>query len=127
MIPMENDQLLEYVFGQGNLFSPALSRWIGSSERFKSFVEEYKEKVRKKVTKAQKGKGDREEALKDVLYELHAAHLMLRCDQFTILPKPTYMVRIGSASGEADVLGSKDRDPIEHIVRAMNKAIIERG
>jgi hypothetical protein len=80
---MGNDQLLEYVFGQGNLFSPAFSRWIGSSERFKSFVEEYKEKVRKKVTKAQEGKGDREEALKDVLYELQVAYLMLRCDQFT--------------------------------------------
>lgn len=80
---MESDQLLEYVFGQGILSSPAFSHWIGSSRRFGSFVEEYKDKVRKKVTKAQKGKGNNEEAMKDVLYELQVAYLMLRCDQFT--------------------------------------------
>jgi hypothetical protein len=82
-IPMKNNQLLEYIFGQGNLFSPAFSHWIESSERFKSFAQRYKDKIRKKVTEAQKGQGNKEEALKDVLYELQTAYLMLRCDQFT--------------------------------------------
>lgn len=40
--------------------------------------------------------------------------------------KPSYTVRIGSASGEADALESKDEDHIQAIVNAMNKAIIER-
>ena len=80
---MENNQLLEYIFGQGSLFSPAFSRWIESSERFKSFAQRYKDKIRKKVTEAQKDQGNKKEALKDVLYELQTAYLMLRCDQFT--------------------------------------------
>jgi hypothetical protein len=41
--------------------------------------------------------------------------------------KPTYVVRIGSASGEANALASKDRDHIQKIVDAMNEAIIKRG
>jgi len=79
---MKNDQLLEDVFGKGNFSSPTFSCWIGSSPRFKCFVVEYKDKVRKKVTTAQKGSSDGE-ALKDVLHELQVAYLMLRCDQFT--------------------------------------------
>lgn len=41
--------------------------------------------------------------------------------------KPRYVVRIGSASGEANALMSPDRKHIEEIVAAMNKAIVERG
>ena len=44
-----------------------------------------------------------------------------------IMSKPTYVVRIGSASGEADALASKNREYIEHIVAAINAAIIKRG
>ena len=43
------------------------------------------------------------------------------------LAKPTYAVRIGSASGEGNVLASKDRDYIQKIITAMNEAIIKRG
>jgi len=41
--------------------------------------------------------------------------------------KPTYVVRIGSASGESDVLTSTDRDLTERIIGAMNQAIVMRG
>jgi hypothetical protein len=41
--------------------------------------------------------------------------------------KPTYTVRVGSASGEWDIISSKDREYIEDIVDAINEAIIERG
>jgi hypothetical protein len=41
--------------------------------------------------------------------------------------KPSYVVRIGSASGESDGLVSKDSEYIQKIVDAMNKAIIQRG
>jgi hypothetical protein len=38
----------------------------------------------------------------------------------------SYVVRIGSASGEANVLQNKDRQHIQKIVDAVNRAIIER-
>jgi hypothetical protein len=43
------------------------------------------------------------------------------------LMKDTFVVRISSASGEADALASKDRSHIEQIVQALNEAIIARG
>lgn len=43
------------------------------------------------------------------------------------LSKPSYIVRLGSASGEADALISKDREYIQKIVNALNEAIIKRG
>ena len=44
-----------------------------------------------------------------------------------VTAKGSYIVRIGSASGEADGLVSNDRDHIQKIVSAMNEAIINRG
>ena len=41
--------------------------------------------------------------------------------------KPSYVMRLGSASGEIDALISKDLDYVQRIVDAVNKAIIERG
>jgi hypothetical protein len=44
-----------------------------------------------------------------------------------VLAKPSYIVKIGSASGEGDGLVSEDREQIQKIVSAMNEAIIKRG
>lgn len=44
-----------------------------------------------------------------------------------IRAEPTYHVRIGTPSGEADVMSSKDQATIQTIVDAMNKAIVKRG
>jgi len=41
--------------------------------------------------------------------------------------KPTYTVKVGSASGEVSALKSKDEKYIQSIVQAMNEAIIKRG
>ena len=41
--------------------------------------------------------------------------------------KPTCIVRVGSASGEADAISSKDKKYIQTIVNAMNEAFIKRG
>jgi len=41
--------------------------------------------------------------------------------------KASYSVKIGSASGEATALESKDEKYIQSIVQAMNEAIIKRG
>ena len=43
------------------------------------------------------------------------------------LPKPTYVVRIASTSGEVVAQRSKDHACIRAIVDAMNEAIIRRG
>jgi len=44
-----------------------------------------------------------------------------------VMTKPSYVVRIGSASGEANALVSKDRAFVGKIVNAMNEAIVKRG
>lgn len=44
-----------------------------------------------------------------------------------ITRKPNYVVRIGSASGEADALESQDQDNVQKIVNAVNEAIVNRG
>jgi hypothetical protein len=44
-----------------------------------------------------------------------------------IRAEPTYHVRTGSPSGEADVMSSKDQATIQTIVDAMNNAIVKRG
>jgi len=41
--------------------------------------------------------------------------------------KPTYTVRIGSASGEVDGMRSQRKDVIEEVVAAINQAFIERA
>lgn len=41
--------------------------------------------------------------------------------------KPTYAVRIGSASGESNALEAEDKARIQKIVDAMNEAIVKRG
>jgi hypothetical protein len=41
--------------------------------------------------------------------------------------KPTYMVQIGSSSGESNILESQDADHIKRIVASMNDAIVRRG
>jgi len=43
------------------------------------------------------------------------------------IAKPSYVVRLGSASGETDALVSKDQEYIQKIVNAVNEAIIKRG
>ena len=46
---------------------------------------------------------------------------------WAVLVKPTYHLRISSASGETDALMSKDKDYIAHVATALNEALIKRG
>jgi hypothetical protein len=46
--------------------------------------------------------------------------------QRAIANQENYVVRIGSASGEIQAFRSSNREQIERIVAAVNKAIIER-
>ena len=44
-----------------------------------------------------------------------------------VMAKASYIVRIGSASGETDGLVSNDTEYVQKIVNAVNEAIIKRG
>lgn len=46
---------------------------------------------------------------------------------WAILSKPTYHLRISSASGETDALESKDKESVDRVVIAINEALIKRG
>jgi len=41
--------------------------------------------------------------------------------------KPTYFLKITSASGEAEPIKSRDKQYVDSIVTAMNEALIRRG
>lgn len=41
--------------------------------------------------------------------------------------KTQYLVRVGSASGESDDLGSPDKAQIQQVVDALNEAIVQKG
>jgi hypothetical protein len=79
---MTGDELVGYIFGQGALFCPAVSRWVRASDRFRAFVEEHKERIRNKVTEAQ-ADPDPDEKLKDSQFELKMAYLMLKVARFS--------------------------------------------
>ena len=44
-----------------------------------------------------------------------------------VTSKPSYIFRIGSASGEADALKSRNLEYMQRIVGAVNEAIVRRG
>jgi len=46
---------------------------------------------------------------------------------WAILVKPTFLVRLGSASGEATALASKDETYVARVVQALQQAVIARG
>ena len=46
---------------------------------------------------------------------------------WAVLLKPTYHLRVSSASGETEPLTSKDKQYIDHVVSALNEALIKRG
>ena len=79
------DELLEYVFSQGDLVSPMFSRWVKSSKRFRAFVARYKNRIRDKFIEAQRDPKPKEklEKLKDVLFELEIAYLILKDRRFS--------------------------------------------
>jgi hypothetical protein len=46
---------------------------------------------------------------------------------WAVLLKPTYHLRVSSASGETEPLSSKDKQYIDHVANALNEALIKRG
>lgn len=44
-----------------------------------------------------------------------------------LLVRPSYAMRLGSASGESEALVSRNKPQVEQITSAMNEAIVHRG
>lgn len=80
---MSVDKLVQYKFDQGDLYPPTFLRWVKSSKRFESFVETYKDKIRKKLKDTQKDPQPGEK-LKDVLFELEIAYLLCKTTRFAV-------------------------------------------
>ena len=59
------------------------SHWVESSKRFKDFAERYEDKIDRKFIDAQKDR-EPDEKLKDVLFEIEIAHLMLKTGRFSV-------------------------------------------
>ena len=77
---METAELISYGFENNRLI--AEEKWIysiNSSARFRNFVYEHRDKIRKKIREANSAKED----IVDVLAELEMAYLLLQIDRFT--------------------------------------------
>jgi hypothetical protein len=74
----QNDELLHYIFEQ-RVPDAAFEAQVDSSRTFRTFVETYRDKIRKKLRSI----GD-EERLEDLMCELEVAHWLLQDKRFTI-------------------------------------------
>lgn len=71
---MLTDELLQYLFdGQSNILAAPMAVWLGSSRRFTSFVNTFRDKIRKKLRVTQD-----QETLYDLQLELETAYLLLQ-------------------------------------------------
>lgn len=75
---MQVGELIRYIF-EGKHHDPQFEMWLTTSKRFKSFVETYRDKIRKKVRNVENDSG-----LKDVYFELQIAFLILGEPRFTL-------------------------------------------
>ena len=80
---MTADELLKYVLEQSGFLPRTFSRWVKSSDRFREFVEEYKDKICEKFAEA-KSDPEPDEKLKDTLFELEIAYLALKASSFSV-------------------------------------------
>jgi hypothetical protein len=76
--------LIDYILNNSHLTrTSSLKTWVKESDHFKSFVEQYKEKIRKKIREAQSG-----EVLTKVIAELFVAYCLLSDSRFSIEYEP---------------------------------------
>ena len=71
---MLTDELIRYIYdGRPHLLMEPMENWLASSRRFTSFVNNFKDKIRKKIYSTQD-----QENLLDLRLELETAYLLLR-------------------------------------------------
>lgn len=75
---MQTDELLAYIFERRRA-SPEFVSWLKTSKRFHVFVENHRDKIRKKVRNVENDDG-----LKDIYFELEIAALLLNESRFTL-------------------------------------------
>jgi hypothetical protein len=79
-LAMTVDELLDYIFVRNtHALAMQCAQWIAASPRFRTFAEQYRDKIRKKV----RGIRD-EEGLRDLQFELEIAYLLLSERRFTV-------------------------------------------
>jgi hypothetical protein len=79
-----NEQLLGYLFdNKPHILAAPMSRWIGSSPRFKAFATTYRDKIRKKIRVTQSSAGS-----KDLAVELETAYWLLQEQRFALAYEP---------------------------------------
>ena len=79
-----NEQLLGYLFDdKPHILVAPMSRWLGSSRRFKAFVTTYRDKIRKKIRVTQNGAG-----IKDLAVELETAYWLLQERRLAVVYEP---------------------------------------
>jgi hypothetical protein len=80
------DELLTYLFdAQTHLLTAPMATWLTSSRRFATFVDTFRDKIRKKLRTMQD-----EERLQDLRLELETAYLLLQEKSLSILYEPQY-------------------------------------
>lgn len=77
-------ELIEYLFdSRSNLIAARLGEWIETSSRYQAFIDEHRDKVRKKVRVAADS-----DALLDLLFELRVPYLLLKDSRFEVRYEP---------------------------------------
>ncbi len=78
------DELLDYIFdGQSHLLTEAMTAWLTSSRRYTTFVNTFRDKIRKKLRVTQDS-----ESILDLRLELETAYLLLREPRFSLVYEP---------------------------------------
>jgi hypothetical protein len=81
---MLTDELLNYLFdGQSHLLASSMTEWLASSRRFTTFVNTFRDKIRKKIRVTQ----DQESVL-DLRLEFETAYLLLRESRLSLVYEP---------------------------------------
>lgn len=77
---MKNEELVAYILeGRQHRAKLALKHWLETSEKYRTFIHEHKDKVRKKFRNS-----ETDEDLEDVLFELEIPYLFSLDDNFLI-------------------------------------------
>ncbi len=80
----QTDETLNYILdGKSHVFASSMEEWLNSSRRFTTFVDSFRDKIRKKIRVTQDP-----ENLLDLRLELETAYLLLREPRLHIVYEP---------------------------------------
>lgn len=113
-------ELIEYIFGNKGRFCAAFSRALAETPRFGQFVEEYRDKIRKKIATASHDT----DAVEDVLAELWVAYLLLHVDQFSRVQYEAHV--ISGAGPDLTVTYSRSGLDFNVEVKRIRRTDVER-